>query len=206
MSAPVGPLLQELAKRILANLDHIEKEAPTWGGSDQDNPPYSDTQLLISLLGVLVFPHERTSGALGELLKDYEGLSDVVTIRYLRDALNPADILTVDGERERIDPTDVTDLPRLLRNSIAHFNVRPINNHGRFGGVRVWNRNKGKITFVADLDFDKLRPMARHILVRLERADKGLTLDDPPDPLDEVEADALLEGYHALPEHRAPED
>ena len=30
MGYPVGPLLRELAGRILANLDHIERFAPQW--------------------------------------------------------------------------------------------------------------------------------------------------------------------------------
>lgn len=76
------------------------------------------------------------------------------------------------------------NLPRLLRNSIAHFNIRPIDVNGRFGGIRIWNRNqKGQITFVADLDFDAFRPLAEHILHSLHDRE-GLELIDPPDRLD----------------------
>ena len=68
-----------------------------------------------------------------------------------------------DGATETIDPRSLKNLPRLLRNSIAHFNIRPIGVDGRFGGIRIWNRNpKGQITFVADLDFDAFRPLAEH--------------------------------------------
>ena len=59
MSYPVGPLLRTLAERILKNLDLIDRQAPKWGVADQDEPPYTDTQLLVSLLGVLVFPNKR---------------------------------------------------------------------------------------------------------------------------------------------------
>jgi hypothetical protein len=89
MNAPVGPLLRSLAKRILANLDLVDQHAPSPGDIDQDKAPYSDTQLLISLLGVLVFPHERTPGALGRLLNNYEALSNVITIKYPRDQNDP---------------------------------------------------------------------------------------------------------------------
>jgi hypothetical protein len=44
---------------------------------------------------------------------------------------------------------------------------------------------KGKINFVADLNFDAFRPLARHVLSSLrdrERTD----LFDPPDPLPEL--------------------
>jgi hypothetical protein len=47
-------LLAALAERILVNLEAIEKVAPQLGSPGQDRPPYADTQLLISLLGVLV--------------------------------------------------------------------------------------------------------------------------------------------------------
>jgi hypothetical protein len=126
MNAPVGPLLRTLAERILANLDLIGQQDADFGDMDQNRAPYPDTQLLISLLGVLVFPHERTPGALGRLLKNYEALSNVVTIRYPK--LNQSDIELVEasGERHRIDPTSIEELPRLLRNSIAHFNILPL--------------------------------------------------------------------------------
>jgi hypothetical protein len=64
MGYPVGPLLSTLAQRILANLDLIDERAARIHGIDQVGPPYTDTQLLISLLGVLVCPHERTPRAL----------------------------------------------------------------------------------------------------------------------------------------------
>ena len=59
-----GPLLKALAERVLSNLDHIERHASSLDPS-ANVPPYADTQLLISLLGVIVFPHERSSKALG---------------------------------------------------------------------------------------------------------------------------------------------
>jgi hypothetical protein len=78
------------------------------------------------LLGVLVFPHERTPGALGRLLKNYKALSNVITIEYPKVNGTKIEIVGASGERHRIDPTSIEDLPRLLRNSIAHFNVRSI--------------------------------------------------------------------------------
>ena len=52
----------------------IDAAAPHWnpGSPESDNPPFADTQLLISLLGILIFPHERTPNALGELFDGYE--------------------------------------------------------------------------------------------------------------------------------------
>jgi hypothetical protein len=187
MVSPVGPLLQALAKRILANLDTIDKLAPRPGEPDEDRAPYSDTQLLVSLLGVLVFPHERAPDELGELLQGYKPLGDVVKIRYshLGRPVERIEVCGSDGERDVINPSSIKSLPKLLRNSIAHFNVLPLEENGRFSGVRVWNKDEaGNVTLVADLAFDQLRSLARHILDALARASRSLKLDDPEDPLD----------------------
>lgn len=175
MAYPLGPLLQTLARRILVNLDEIEKLAPQPGDPDQDRPPYADTQLLILMLGVLVFPHERTPEALAELLAGYKSVSQTVTIRY--DLANP--------DAETIRPEDVKNLPRLLRNGIAHFNVLPLGDRGgRFTGVRVWNEDDdGYVTLVADLDFKELRRVARYVLKALAKPTRDLCLGDPEDPL-----------------------
>jgi hypothetical protein len=185
MGYPIGPLLPALAGRILANLDLIDDRAAKLCGSDQNRPPYADTQLLISLLGVLVFHRERTPGALGKLLSNYDSLSRVVTIKYSIAGAGRAEITGPDGERETVDPTSIRNLPKLLRNGIAHFNIRPIEQNGRFAGIRVWNEDdSGQITLVADVDFAELRPLARYILGALAAAKSDLRLDDPPDPLD----------------------
>lgn len=187
MSYPIGSLLAVLAGRVLANIHFVDAAAPPWnpGSPESDRPPFADTQLLISLLGVLIFPHERTPNALGELLNDYDApFDDVVRIRY---SAGERTTLTGDDEPpETLDARSLKDLPRLLRNSIAHFNIRPLDIDGRFGGIRVWNRNRrGEITFVADLNFDAFRPLAHHILRCLDDRE-GLELNDPPDPLDEL--------------------
>jgi hypothetical protein len=98
MSYPVGPLLATLADRILHNLDLIESKAPKWGSPDQNQPPYSDTQLLISLLGVLVFPHERAPQALGELMQSYNPLGRVLNIVYSRRGPRRIEMTDAEGE------------------------------------------------------------------------------------------------------------
>jgi HEPN pEK499 p136 len=185
LAYPVGPLLRSLAERILANLEHIERDAPKWGEPDQDRSPYPDTQLLTSLLGVLVFPNHRTPEALGELIKGYPELSQIVIVRYPVNGAGPVELVGADGERECIDPKTVEGLPRLLRNSIAHFNIRPLESNGRFSGVRVWNEDDdSRITFVADVRFEHLRSLAKHILKTLAEGRRDLKLKDPPDPLE----------------------
>jgi HEPN pEK499 p136 len=189
MSYPIGPLLAALADRILSNLETIESLAPDWGSPEQNKPPYADTQLLISLLGVLVFPHEQAPEALGNLLKDYKLLDRVLTVRHPRHGPKKLEITDRDGEAVFIDPAKLTELPALLRNSIAHFNILPIDANGRFAGIRVWNRNTcGQITFVADVHFDEMRRLAGHVLNSMRNQRVDVALKDPHDPMIEVDA------------------
>jgi len=165
MGYPVGPLLAALAHRILYNLDLIESMAPKWGTPEQDRPPFSDTQLLISLLGVLVFPHEKAPAALGEIMRGYKPLHRVLTVLYSRHGPDQVEMTSTEGEPVMVDHAKLSSLPRLLRNSLAHFNILPINKEGRFAGIRIWNRDLNEqITFVADVDFDEMRSLARHVL------------------------------------------
>jgi hypothetical protein len=189
MGYPVGPLLAALADRILHNLDLIESLAPKWGGPEQDRPPFSDTQLLMSLLGVLVFPHEQAPGALGEIMRGYTPMHRVLNVVYSRHGGERIEMTGSEGEAVMIDHTRLSNLPKLLRNSLAHFNILPINKEGRFAGIRIWNRDwNEQITFVADVDFDEMRSLARHVLNVLREQQSDLNLRDPADPMAEVDA------------------
>jgi hypothetical protein len=187
MGYPTGPLLAALADRILANLDFIEARSPN--SATQNEAPYADTQLLISLLGVLVFPHERTPEALGNLLLNYKRLGRVVKVQHSVHE-GAVELTDADGEAVLINPANLTSLPALLRNSVAHFNVLPnCDEQGRFCGIRVWNRTDKPdrlITFVADIDFDELRPLARHVLAAMREHRIDVRLEDPHDPMNEV--------------------
>ncbi len=194
MAYPNGPLLRVLAQRVLSNLDYIDDRAPKWDrvSSTRNDAPFTDTQLLISALGFLVFPHERTPDALGDLLLDYnksDKLSEVMTIVYEKSAGQAIEVQGDDGEAVSVDPGSIKSLPRLLRNSIAHFNIRPIETDGgRFGGVRIWNTNPqgGQITFVADMKFDQLRELARFVLNAFSDGHPPKNIDDPIDPLEQL--------------------
>jgi hypothetical protein len=189
MGYPIGPLLPALADRILHNLDLIESLAPKWGSPEQDQPPFSDTQLLMSLLGVLVFPHEKAPGALGEIMRGYKPMHRVLNVVYSRHGGERIEITGSEGEAVMVDPTRLSNLPRLLRNSLAHFNILPIDKEGRFAGIRIWNRDGDEqITFVADVDFDEMRSLARHVLSVLREQQSDLNVQDPEDPMAEVEA------------------
>lgn len=81
--------------------------APAWDPKSEtsDDPPYSDTQLVISLVGVLIFPHERTPNALGDLLDGYKGpLGQIIRVRYSAGAKGSVSLSSPDGMTEAIDP------------------------------------------------------------------------------------------------------
>ncbi len=207
MGYPRGPLLQALASRILKNLDHVEKHAPSLSAA-HDTPPYADTQLLISLLGVIVFPHERSAEALGTLLSEYGRLDQILTIQHPKNARNGnlIELSGPDGQAERVDPSSIANLPRLLRHSIAHFNVLPLEQDGRFCGIRVWNVNdQDVITFVADIDFDAFRPLAKRVLTELADPSRyDLKLADPEDPLKVLKREATEQGSETKPKAKVP--
>ena len=73
-------------------------------------------------------------------------------------------------------PNNIHELPRYLRNAVAHFNVKPISQDGHsLTHLLVWNclprsdsKNAGKLTFVARVDVQKLTDLAKHILEKLK--------------------------------------
>ena len=137
----------------------------------------------------MVFPQESTPEALGQLFERYEGdLTKAICVRYQAPTTpgSRLDIVDDDGKVLKLDPKTPRNLPRFLRHGIAHFNMLPINVDGRFGGIRVWNRNNGKINFIADLMFDEFIPFARYILSELS-TNKTLELSDPIDPFEELD-------------------
>lgn len=175
MAHPDGPLLRALAPRILANLNRIDELASA--GADGAPGLFPETQLLVSLLGVLVFPQQRSDEALGQILRDYAPLPTAVTIHHPK---------APGGLPEDLDPERVEMLPRMLRNGLAHFNLLPIPDGDRFAGIRVWNEDRGHITFVADLDFREVRRLAGHVLAKL--ADEDQRFENPVDPLERLGA------------------
>jgi hypothetical protein len=105
-----GELLSALAKWVLRNLEFIHANAPTWelDSPEANDPPYADTQLLISLFGILIFPHERTPDALGRLLDGYDGpIDEIIHMRYSAEANGRIRLTADDGTSETIDARSI---------------------------------------------------------------------------------------------------
>ncbi|WP_046869225.1 HEPN family nuclease [Microvirga massiliensis] len=169
--------------RNIEIIEEVEKRSP-----DRVSPEgFADTQLLISLLGVLVFPHEKASEFLGHLTSRYPKIEDIVTVQFFRLKGRRFHRSDPDWDESYVRNFPVRELPHYLRNGIAHFNVLPIANGKLFGGVRVWNRNpEGLITFVGDVAFERFRPFAKYVLQGLSSDDAPYRIENPEDPLDEL--------------------
>jgi hypothetical protein len=163
---------------------------------------FTDTQLLISLLGVLVFPHEKASEFLGHLVSEYGRREEVVTVRFFREKNGQRHFRKdQDWDENYVREFPHRQLPKFLRHSISHFNILPIADGERFDGVRVWNRNEENlITFVGDVSFESFRPFAKHILRGLSSGYAEFEIKNPEDPLDEL----AREASHVRPKKNKP--
>jgi hypothetical protein len=134
MGYPNGPLLRALSERVLRNIEIIESvEAKS---SDPLSPEgFADTQLLISLLGVLVFPHEKASDFLEHVVRQYSRTGEIVTVQFFRRNGRCHSRTDQDWDETYVREFPVEQLPRYLRNSISHFNVLPIANGKSASGI-----------------------------------------------------------------------
>lgn len=153
---PENRFAQEFAKRTLKNLRDIKVKRPL---------EFQDTALLNAMLAVFVLPHERSDDQsfMSELLEGYDKreLDEIVTV--LRQS---------PGKQEASElPETIGDLPRFLRNSVAHLNVKPESANGQsLTHILVWNNSRsGKTTFVARLHIARLRSLAIHVLEQLSK-------------------------------------
>ncbi len=144
---PPQKLVRIFAERTRHNLDFVTKNKSKSG-------PYEVTQLINSLLGLLVFPREKFVDSLpdytfNDLKQKGWPLPHVITYTT-----------TYSGLR---------DLLRVLRNSIAHFNLELLGDQ-EIEGIRLWNINdKGNNTWSAEMSIKELEDLAYLFLDLLER-------------------------------------
>ena len=109
---------------------------------------FETTQLINSMLGLLVFPREEFVDRIPK-----------TPLSQLRSEGWPV---------PRVRPgfaqaSDLAELVRYLRNAISHFNLKfQRDSQSRISGVRVWNTRCGEKTWEADLQLDELRGIAEH--------------------------------------------
>lgn len=114
-------LVLDFAERTRSNLELVAHEAQAGNAS-----AFEVTQLINSLLGLLVFPRERFLEDIPETpLQDLSGWMDTA-VRFEA------------GTR----PKTLRELIRVLRNGVAHFNIEFFSEKGQVVGVRVANMDR----------------------------------------------------------------
>ncbi|PQV63899.1 hypothetical protein B1R32_108110 [Abditibacterium utsteinense] len=135
-------LLADFADRTLHNLQlmrEIQKTQP-------EAKAFEVTQLINSLLGLLVFPKERYLDGIPE--KTWEQLkAEGWLIPNVRSGCEP--------------PPNLKEFLRLMRNAIAHFNIEFLpDQNNEIAGIRVWNKNRGVKNWEAELNLEQLEDIA----------------------------------------------
>jgi hypothetical protein len=131
------PLVRSFAARTL---EYIEKQQNL--GEDV----YEVTQLINSLLGLLIFPQQRFIEAIPK------------TPLLELEAQGWPSIQIIQGQSEC---KTLYDLVRYLRNGVAHFNIRfAANQDGQIQGLQIWNYRHGQRNWEAQLSISQLRMIA----------------------------------------------
>lgn len=130
-------VIRDFAPRTRTNLRTIE-DLQAKGGE-----AYEVTQLVNSMLGLLVFPRERFIEQIPQTPLD-----------ELEAAGWPVPKVVGEFPQAR----DLRELIRYLRNAIAHFNIEFIGEKIQF--IRVWNTSRNKKTWEAEVGLKELRAIA----------------------------------------------
>ncbi|MFA5872347.1 MAG: HEPN family nuclease [Anaerolineales bacterium] len=134
-----GNLLLDYARRTQKNLEFLENAVR----QEPEKEIFEVTQLINSLLGLLVFPFERMRNQIpSKPLQDLEAEGWVVP--------------EVVGDFPQVD--NLRELIRYLRNAVAHFNIEFIaDKNNQISGVYVWNTYHNEKTWKAEMTIAGLR-------------------------------------------------
>lgn len=138
-------LIKVFANRTLKNLRAIEKM------KEKNARVYEVTQLINSMLGIMIFPRERDLTRIPN--KSYDELRNEGW-----PAINTANQFT--------QVKDLDDLTRKFRNSIAHCNIEFLNHKKKIVGLRLWNMDRNRINKVweADLTIQELHDITMRFI------------------------------------------
>lgn len=116
-------LVRDFARRTRANLDILRN----FQKAQSDVEVYEVTQLINSMLGLLVFPQQRYFNRIPET-----PLGELASQGW--------PIPEVEGNYPQVK--DLRELVRYLRNAITHCNLEFLSDEGeQISGLRVWNTN-----------------------------------------------------------------
>ena len=149
-------IVGDFAERTRINLRYIEEARKQGNGKEV----YEVTQLINSMLGLLVFPQQEYCDRIPETTLEQlagEGWPDIECIAGLPPRPN------------------LKELFKYLRNAIAHFNLRFLITKGEISGVRLWNENsRGIQNWETELSLEELREITERFIAKLKEG-AGLT-------------------------------
>ena len=130
-------LVRDFAQRTRHNLDRIRQL------ENQNQPVFAVTQLINSLLGLLVFPRQ-------------EFLNRIPATPVSELEANGCPVPVVDPGFET--PPHLRKLAGYLRHAVAHFHIEPIaNEDGEIEGFSFWNiNNHGHIDWKASMNINDI--------------------------------------------------
>jgi len=136
-------LVKDFAERTLSNLESIERLKT----DDPGRRVYETTQLINSLLGLIVLPREQ---------------------EFMKIPATPLSELVEQGwaiPKMIVDHPKTPDLQRLihyLRNAVAHFRLEFMTDGRELIGVKMWNEPKhGSRDWEVDLLLEELRDITK---------------------------------------------
>ena len=145
-------LVVDFAKRTAKNLETLRQLKQ----SQPDAEIYEVTQLINSMLGLLVFPKERDVKFPSIGFKKLEASGWVIPKPEI-------------GNQVR----NLSEFIRYLRNAIAHCNLEFLSNDGsEIIGLRVWNKdrnNNGNITWKATLSITDIEKITDKLLEVIQK-------------------------------------
>lgn len=151
-------LVIDFIQRTKDNLEYIER-AHTLEPSAQ---VYEVTQLINSLLGLIVFPKEQYFHHIPAT-----PLQELVAKGWR--------VPNVSGNFDQVK--NLRQLMQYLRNAIAHSNVEFISDGYQLTGIRLWNCNRGAKNWQVEMDIRDLRELTIKF-IDLILADQNLRLFD----------------------------
>jgi hypothetical protein len=156
-------LVRDFALRTRANLETLK----TLQRARSDLEFYEVTQLINSMLGLLVFPQQRY----------IDHIPEIALAELARDGWP---IPKVEGSYPQV--RNLRELVRYLRNAIAHCNLEFLSDDGQqISGLRVWNTDprSGKTTWKARLTIDDIEKITTNFIQLLIKAKKEKSGNKP---------------------------
>ena len=144
-------LLRDFTQRTLKNLELIENQKL----DDPDAEVYEVTQLINSLLGLVVLPQEAQfkkipTTPLANLVRQGWAIPQTVV--------------------NHPKTPNLRKLIYYLRNAVAHFNIKFTTDDYVLTGVKMWNKTRsGKVDWAVDLSLVELRDIVKRFSALLQQ-------------------------------------